>query len=120
MVFWIALWLVGAMRCPLETLGVFPADHCCASHAASQGTTGDSTGKSCSIEESTSWLGTKAEYASNVPSPILQPLEIPPWSCSEIVVFEPCLGACVVSVLPQGWQFLWRTAPHSRAPSFLA
>lgn len=113
---WTALWLVGALHCPLEALGVFTDDHCCVASADKAGCPGKS---GCSYEESARWLSVRVEDVVPAPDSIAPPdLSLSVEPCS-ILTFEPARLDDQPSVLPQSWQFRWRTALTPRAPSFL-
>jgi hypothetical protein len=119
-VFWIALWLVDAMHCPLETLGVLANDNCCLASAAAPDDPDGPVKFGCSYEASARRLISRSGNATQVPVKIAEadfPLSMRP---PKITVIEPTKPGDEASFLPRSWQFRWRTALAPRAPSFLA
>jgi len=119
-VFWTVLWLVGAMHCSLEALGVLTDDHCCVVPISSTEQAGHASQSGCSYEESARPLSPHAEDFVPTPGPMIDlavSVAIPPRS---VLTFIPSLSDDTPSGLSQRWQFRWRTALSPRAPSFLA
>lgn len=117
--FWTALWLVGAMHCPLETLGVLPNDFCCLASPAAPADHGGPAKSGCSYEKSARWLISRAD------APTLAPLsraeqDFPPSvRPPAMIVVQPAKPDDETSFPPQTWQFHWRTALAPRAPTSL-
>jgi len=121
LVCWTALWLVGAMHCPLEALGVLTNDSCCWTAPATLNDPGGPAKSGCSYEELARQLirrtGETALATVTVAESGFLPLIM--WRTT-ITVIEPTKSCDEASFLPQRWQFHWRTALAPRAPSPLA
>jgi hypothetical protein len=119
-VFWTFLWLVGAMHCPLEGLGLLSNEFCCWVAASAAGHPSEHEKSGCSYEESSRWLTSRTR--DTVPAPLpsaksgLPPALLPPL----ITIAAPMKPAEDTSFLLKSWQFRWRTAFPPRAPSILA
>jgi hypothetical protein len=119
-VFWTALWLVGAMHCPLEALGVLANDYCCLASPAAPDDPDGSVKSGCTYEESARWLISRTGDTMLAPVTIAESGFPPSMRPTTITVIEPTKPGDEVSFLPRSWQFRWRTALPPRAPSFLA
>jgi hypothetical protein len=117
---WTALWLVGAMHCPLEALGILANDFCCWAAPAALDDPGGPAKSGCSYAESARRLVSRAGETTPAPTHIAE-FGIPPsMRPPTITVIEPTRLGDEASFLPQSWQFHWRTALAPRAPSLLA
>jgi hypothetical protein len=119
-VFWIALWLVGAMHCPLETLGGLVNDNCCLTSPAAPDDPEGPAKSGCSYEESARRFISRTGNTTLVPVTIAKAGFPPSMRPTTITVIEPTKPGDEASFLPRSWQFRWRTALAPRAPSFLA
>ena len=117
MAFWTALWLVGAMHCPLETLGVLPNDFCCWSSPPVPEDRGGPAKSGCSYEESARCLLSRTGDTTWAPLSIAESDLAPATRTPAITVIEPAKPDDQAAFPPQSWQFHWRTALAPRAPT---
>jgi hypothetical protein len=114
----IALWLIGAMHCPLEAMGILPNDFCCWTTSAATDDPGESTKSVCSYEKSVCPWNSRAGDTTLAPIAIALSVVPPSMRPPSITVLESAIPGGEVSLLPQSWQFRWRAARAPRAPTF--
>ena len=119
-VFWTALWLVGAMHCPLEALGVLANDFCCMASTVAPDDPDGPAKSGCTYEESARWLISRTGDTTLAPVTFTESGFPPPMRPPTIAVIVSTRPDGEVSFLPRSWQFRWRTALAPRAPSPLA
>lgn len=92
-----AVWLVASMHCPIEVTGALPCDYCSMEVSPTQ-----NAGSECPVAAARKTVRI-FHPARTAATPAVD----------SIPLFE-------ASMLSQSWQFLLRTAPAPRAPSFPA
>jgi hypothetical protein len=95
-----ALWLVGAMHCPLEALGGLANDFCCLTSPAAPDDPDGPAQSGCTYKEAARWLISRAGDTTQAPAttadagflPSPRPTPIPVLeSTTPIAVRSPCL-----------------------------
>lgn len=116
----LALWGLGAMHCKLEALpGMEFLDTCCAGDSSGNDSNGCDT-DSCKSVEDASYRAQDERVAA--PQPVLSLaaiLELPEVSLPAFS-FNHLKPEMPPPDIPQGWQFVYRTALPPRAPSLTA
>ncbi|MEI7728968.1 MAG: hypothetical protein WCO56_05330 [Verrucomicrobiota bacterium] len=122
MVCWAALWLVGAMHCPMEALGLLPNDFCCCTSPSALADSNGPAKSGCSHEASALQLGTRPGETPPLllPATLVEPGFPVLMRPTALLVIKLANPANAPAWRSQNWQFRWRTALAPRAPSPLA
>jgi len=116
----LALWLPATLHCEMETVGVFAESGTC--HATSPGDapTGDCDADGCAIIESGAFRSQTNIFFLKAPDLTrCLLLVVPPLEMTALPAI-PFDRTTAPAEMIHTWQFVRRTAPPPRAPSFMA
>jgi hypothetical protein len=113
-------WLAGVMCCPLEAAGVFSVDYCCGTSLSAPVELAYPAQSACVHGQSARVLPLRGGGLLLPVGPAIHAGISTPLAAAVDPGASASQPGAELSALAQGWQFCWRTAAESRAPSFLS